>query len=257
MFSTKSLVSALLGIAALGAAANGFAGEPERPAVIRALERQGLSHVQELGKVSGLRGYAGMAGQQPITIYVADDGNAIVGSRISPEGENLDEARVQELVAKPMGEAIWKQLDESTWVADGKARAPRVVYAFSDPNCPYCNRFWEAARPWVDAGKVQLRHIIVGVIRADSSTKAAAILGAPDRSAALLENERHFRQGGIKPAASVPAAIRDSLDNNQILMAELGFRGTPGILYKDEQGRVQRVNGMPRPEALERVLGPR
>ncbi len=55
----------------------------------------------------------------------------------------------------------------------------------------------------------------------------------------------------------MPAAIRDSLDNNQILMAELGFRGTPGILYKDEQGRVQRVNGMPRPEALERVLGPR
>ncbi len=183
MFSTKSLVSALLGIAALGAAANGFAGEPERPAVIRALERQGLSHVQELGKVSGLRGYAGMAGQQPITIYVADDGNAIVGSRISPEGENLDEARVQELVAKPMGEAIWKQLDESTWVADGKARAPRVVYAFSDPNCPYCNRFWEAARPWVDAGKVQLRHIIVGVIRADSSTKpppfSARPTGAP------------------------------------------------------------------------------
>lgn len=257
MSPKKSLVPVLLGVAALGAAASGFAGEQDRPAVIRSLERQGLSHVQELGNVSGLRGYAGMVGQQPITIYVAADGNAIVGSRIGPDGESLDEARVRELVAKPMSEAIWKQLDDSTWVADGKAQAPRVVYTFSDPNCPYCNRFWQAARPWVDAGKVQLRHIVVGVIRADSSTKAAAILGAPDRTAALLENERNFRQGGIKPAASVPAAIRDSLDNNQILMAELGFRGTPGILYKDEQGPVQRVNGMPRPDVLARVLGPR
>src|SRR3546814_5178612 len=59
-----------------------------------------------------------------------------------------------------------------------------------DANCPYCNAFWEAARPWVDSGKVQLRHILVGIIKDDSPAKAAAILGAPDRSAALLTNER-------------------------------------------------------------------
>src|SRR3546814_15255440 len=93
-----------------------------------------------------------------------------------------------------------------------------------DANCPYCNAFWEAARPWVDSGKVQLRHILVGIIKDDSPAKAAAILGAPDRSAALLTNERQFGQGGITPAKSVPADVRKILDDNLALMASTGFR---------------------------------
>ncbi|WP_373769742.1 thiol:disulfide interchange protein DsbG, partial [Delftia acidovorans] len=81
--------------------------------------------------------------------------------------------------AKPAGDTVQAQLETSTWVPDGKADAPRVIYTFTDPNCKYCHKFWEAARPWVDAGKVQLRHILVGVIRDDSPAKAAAILQAP------------------------------------------------------------------------------
>ncbi|OZI71463.1 thiol:disulfide interchange protein DsbG [Bordetella genomosp. 12] len=152
-------------------------------------------------------------------------------------------------------EPIWKQLAAATWVADGKADAPRVVYTFSDPNCPYCQRFSEAARPWVDAGKVQLRHLLIGLISPSSSTKAAAILTAPDSTAALRENERHFRRGGILAAADVPQAIRSRLDQNRDLMASLGFRGTPGILYLDDAGQLQRLNGLPRAGAWERILG--
>jgi thiol:disulfide interchange protein DsbG len=40
--------------------------------------------------------------------------------------------------------------------------------------------FWEQARPWVKAGKVQLRHIMVGIIREDSPGKSAALLAAKD-----------------------------------------------------------------------------
>lgn len=79
-----------------------------------------------------------------------------------------------------MGDQVWAQLESATWVLDGKADAPRIVYTFSDANCPYCNHFWEAARPWVNSGKVQLRHLLVGIIREDSPAKAAAILGASD-----------------------------------------------------------------------------
>src|SRR5690606_4457408 len=112
---------------------------------------------------------------------------AIIGTRVDAQGRNMDEDTLNELVVKPMQEQAWQALEESDWVLDGRADAPRVVYVFSDPNCPYCNRFWETARPWVDAGKVQLRHILVGVIREDSPGKAAAILSAKDPSAALLE----------------------------------------------------------------------
>lgn len=227
------------------------------PAVIKSLQEQGLADVQEFQAGPGLRGFAGMAGEEPATVYVTPDGNAIVGTRVGPDGRVVDEPLVQKLMAKPMSDALWAKLESYTWVRDGKADAPRVVYMISDPNCPYCHRFWAAARPWVDAGKVQLRNLLVGVIRADSSAKAAAILGAKDQTAALEQNERDFDKGGIAPAASVPPEVRKTLGTNQALMAELGFQGTPGIIYQDEKGLVQRLTGMPQPDALGKILGPR
>ena len=35
----------------------------------------------------------------------------------------------------PPSERIWGQLAQATWLADGQAKAPRTVYAFTDPNC--------------------------------------------------------------------------------------------------------------------------
>jgi thiol:disulfide interchange protein DsbG len=248
-----AVLAALLTLAPVAQAA-----DKALPPIIQTMQQQGLAHVREFKAGADVRAFAAVAGQQPIAIYVTPDGNAIVGSRIDAKGRNLDAEKVDELAAQPMSDAIWKQLASATWVPDGKASAPRIVYAFSDPNCPYCNRFWEAARPWVDAGKVQLRHVMVGVIRENSSTKAAAILSAKDPTAALASNEHNFQAGGIKPAPNVPADVRKQLDANQALMAELGFQGTPGILYKDKDkdGLVQRVNGMPRPDVLAGMLGP-
>lgn len=257
MSTRKHLVSVFLGLAALTTTSVGLAADKELPAVIRSLERQGLSGVQEFPAGAGLRGFAAVAGQQPVAIYVTPDGNAIVGSRLGPDGQSLDEQHLKELVAKPMAAAIWAKLASSSWVQDGKADAPRIIYTFGDPNCPYCHRFWEAARPWVNAGKVQLRHVIVGIIREDSRAKAAAILGASDKTAAFLENENHFSQGGIAAAANVPANIAGMLDDNEELMAQLGFRGTPGIVFRDKDGLIQQLDGMPLPAVLLKLFGPR
>ncbi|CAM5602480.1 hypothetical protein SSTU70S_03334 [Stutzerimonas stutzeri] len=49
--------------------------------------------------------------------------------------------------------------------------------------------FWKQARPWVESGKVQLRHIMVGMLRADSAGKSAALLSASKPEAALNEHE--------------------------------------------------------------------
>lgn len=227
-----------------------------RPPVLKALEDEGLTIVQEFPAGKELRGFAAVAGDHPLAIYVTPKGDAIVGTRLDASGERVDDARLQDLVAKPMGERAWAQLESATWVRDGKANAPRVVYTFSDPNCPFCNRFWHAARPWVDAGKVQLRHVLVGIIKEDSPAKVAAILGAADRSAALLTNERMYEQGGIAPAKTVPAEVRKVLEENQMLMLTMGFGGTPGIVVRDEHGGVKKYNGMPQRDALAEVLGP-
>lgn len=230
-----------------------------QPAVLKGIEKHGFEVVAEFDAPGGLRGFAGVVGgQQPAAAYVTADGkHVLVGSLFDAEGNDVSAEAVEKLVAAPMSAKMWSKLEASAWVRDGKADAPRVVYTFSDANCPYCHKFWEAARPWVDAGKVQLRHVMVGVIREDSPAKAAAIMAARDPSAALLENEHQFDRGGIKPLPSISREIAGKLDANQRLMVEMGFQGTPGILFQDAQGQVQRRAGMPQGADLQAVLGPR
>ncbi len=234
------------------------ADDAARPAVLKGIEKHGFEVMGEFDAPGGLRGFAGVVGgQQPAAAYVTPDGkHVLVGSLFDAEGNDVARETLEREVAGPMSTQIWSKLESSAWVADGKADAPRVVYTFSDANCPYCHRFWEAARPWVEAGKVQLRHIMVGVIRDDSPGKAAAILSASDPAAALLQNENAFGKGGIKPVA-VSADVSRKLEANQMLMVEMGFQGTPGILFKDADGHVQRRAGMPQGDDLTLVLGPR
>ena len=97
-----------------------------------------------------------------------------------------------------MANAVWGQLEKSHWIADGREGAPRTVYVFTDPNCPYCNKLWADARPWVDAGKLQLRHVMVGILTPTSAGKAAALLGAKDPAAALDAYERGHAASNAK-----------------------------------------------------------
>lgn len=251
------LTALCLGTIALATSACSRAGTGDRPPVLEALEAQGLTIVEEFPAGTGLRGFAAVAGQRPIAVYVTADGDAIVGTRVDRNGNESDVMQLQELVAKPMGDRIWSQLASSHWVPDGSADAPRVIYTFTDPNCPFCNQLWLAARPWVDAGKVQLRHVMVGVIKEDSANKVATILAAEDPGARLAENERRFAQGGVPAAPSVPASVRSRLESNHMLMMELGFRGTPALVFRDDDGTVQRRAGMPQGNDLDVVMGPR
>lgn len=150
---------------------------------------------------------------------------------------------------------LWSKLGAATWIADGAQSAKRTVYAITDPNCIWCHRFWEATRPWVDAGKVQVRYLLVGIIRDDSARKAATILSAPNPAAAFEQNERNFGNGGIFPSAAVSPAIQAALEGNTRLMNHLGFRGTPALLYQSKQGAVEKVAGFPTEELLAKVMG--
>lgn len=241
---------------AWGHAAPVDAAEKERPPVIRNIEQQGLEILAEFEAPGGLRGFAGVTGNRPVALYVTPDGeHAIVGTLLNAKGEDVSASQLERLVVQPISKRIWAQLERSQWIVDGNPKAPRVVYAFMDPNCPYCHRFWEASRRWVQSGKVQIRHILVGVIRADSANKAAAILTAKSPSEAFTLNEQRHAEGGIKGVEKVSADVQAKLDTNAALMEELGFQGTPGILFQDETGAIQSRSGMPAPEDMRTVLG--
>lgn len=228
------------------------------PAPIKALQAQGVAVIGTFPAPGGLTGYAGSIRQQPLAIYLTPDGqHAIVGTLLDAKGQNMSEAPLKNLVSQPLTEKVWQQLETGHWIADGAKNAPRVVYTFTDPNCPYCNKFWKDARPWVNAGKVQVRHLMVGILRPDSAGKAAALLSAKNPQTALTHHEQQHRSGGVKPLTQIPDAVRAQLDANYALMQQLGFAATPSILYKDDAGQLQTTQGAPSGEVLSRILGPR
>lgn len=53
----------------------------------------------------------------------------------------------------------------------------------------------------------------------------------------------------------MPAGVRKQLDDNERLMYELGFQGTPALLFRDDAGVVQRRSGVPSATDLPVVLG--
>jgi len=132
-----------------------------------------------------------------------------------------------------------------------------VLYVFFDANCWYCHLTWKALRPYVGAG-LQVRWVPVAYQKDSSVTKAAAIMLAKDRAAALRENETRYRaesyDGGIAPVKA-SKAIETRLEENGRLMDRFGVSGTPGLVWRDEKGRVQVKIGMPRLSQIPGITG--
>lgn len=228
------------------------------PGPIKALEAHGVEVLGSFEAPGGLTGYAALLQRQPMSLYLTADGtHVIVGPMFDGKGRNVSEEPLDRLVNKPLGAQAWKQLESSTWIADGSKNAPRVVYVFTDPNCPYCHKFWSDARPWVKAEKVQLRHVMVGILGPTSPGKAAALLTAKDPVAALAQHEQQQISGGLKPLGTIPAEVRAQLDANHRLMTQLGSTATPTLVYKDAAGNVQKMQGAPTAEAMSKLLGSR
>ncbi|MDI5934711.1 thiol:disulfide interchange protein DsbG [Halomonas kalidii] len=221
------------------------------PAPVRALADQGLTIHAEFAAPGGLTGYAASAQGRELAIYVTADGeHAVVGTLVDAAGNDLSSAPLDEHVRSAQDAEAWERLERSHWILDGDPEAPRVLYTFTDPNCPYCRQFWEAARPWVEAGEVQLRHIMVGILAQDSPAKAAALLGADDPASALHEHESGT---SIAPSAQ-PREIEEQVYTNNQLFEEFGLIATPTTVARDGQ-RLVRIQGMPDPAQLIELMG--
>ena len=89
--------------------------------------------------------------------------------------------------------------------------------------------------------------------------RAATVMQARDRAAALRENELGYRaetyDGGIAPAKNVPAALAAQFEANTKLMERFGAQGTPALVWKDGAGKVRVKTGMPRLSQLPAITG--
>jgi len=211
------------------------------------LEQQGYNFVKQIDAPEGLEGWSGYKDEYPSTIFLSKDQNYyIVGNLFDANNHNLSEVAINTHVKSVVLDEIWKSLENSTWIQDGKTDAAKIVYVFSDVNCPYCHSFWQQARPWVDSGKVQLRHIMVGVIRADSKAQAAQLLSSADPAKQFQQFNQNSAKNKITAMSKIPQALDQKLDHNAALMDKYGFYATPTLVWKNNAGEIESQQGAPK-----------
>lgn len=255
------LVGLLLGMPAVAAT-------EQEPAALQQLRQMGVQFAGTFEAKGGLTAWAGYHGDQPLAVYEAPDGEHIILGRIlDASGENVNQAALEQRVNSEMAADVMQRLERSTWIADGADDADTVAYVFTDLNCPYCNKLWVDARPWVESGRLQLRHVLVGILRDNSAAKAATLLTSDNPHQQLAEHARLHMQrlgngpmrpvgdGGVAALRRIQPAIQAQLDGNHALMGELGLRATPALVWLDADGRLHKQTGAPE-ALLTRIGGP-
>jgi thiol:disulfide interchange protein DsbG len=211
------------------------------------LEKDGFEFVKKIPAPEGLTGWVGHEDQYSNTVFISNDGRYYIkGDLFDAQGTNISSTQIETHMKKAILDDVWKSLERSTWIQDGKKDAPRIVYVFSDPNCPYCHKFWQSARPWVNAGKVQLRHIQVGIIREESRAQVATLLLSKNPEAVFHDVNLNKGKKHLKKAANIPLEIAEKIDFNQSLMGKYGFFSTPSMAWRDSKGVFQSTQGMPK-----------
>ncbi|WKW41281.1 thiol:disulfide interchange protein DsbG [Kosakonia cowanii] len=226
------------------------------PAPVKAIEKQGITIIKSFDAPGGMKGYLGKYQEMGVTIYVTPDGkHAISGYMYDDAGTNLSEKLFNQELYGPAGRELWQRMEKAEWILDGQKTAPRVVYVFADPYCPYCKQFWQQARPWVESGKVQIRTLMVGVIKPESPAAAAAILSAKDPAKSWHEYEQSNGKMTLALPKTIPPTIMRSLNLNQKIMDDLGANATPAIYYMNEENVLQQAVGLPDAEKLKTIMG--
>lgn len=233
-----------------------FAYAEDLPAPVKAIEKQGITIIKPFDAPAGMKGYLGKYQDMGVAIYVTPDGkHAISGYMYDEKGQNLSEQLFQKEIYTPAGQDMWKRMEKSGWLQEGKKDAPVILYVFADPFCPYCKQFWQQARPWVDAGKVQLRTLLVGVIKPESPETAAAILASGDPAKTWHDYEQSAGKMKLTLPATPSASAMRTLNENQKLMDDLGANVTPAIYYMNKEGQLQQVVGLPDAQKLQTMMG--
>lgn len=228
------------------------------PAPIQALVARGITIKSEMPAPPGFKGYVGKFSGRLTPIYLLPDRrHTTIGVLYDEHGKDLTNAAFRAATLTKLDPALWGKLAQSSWFSEGAAKPERVVYMFTDTECPYCHKLWLIAQPYLRQGKVQMRNILVAVIAPVSLGRGAAVLTAKDPAATMRRHELNFGHSPIKPLASVDQLIRAKIEANKNLMTSIGAFGTPVTLYRDKAGQIQMVLGLPDHAAMQAIFGER
>lgn len=235
-----------------------FAAQP-LPPVLNGAVSAGVKVVKQFPAVSGLTGWVlSQDGKHSIVYTTADKKTLIAGVLIDERGQNLSSLHESAQVPQPDLTAAFRQLEKTAYIAEGGARKPKsVIYAFVDANCPYCHYMWQAVQPYEAAG-LQVRWIPVATLGPTSMPKAIEVLAAADKVAAFRRMEENHGKPWTAAAGideTSQPAIAAAIHKNGEVMNSFGIAGTPGVVWRDKQGKVRIKSGMPRLSELPEMTG--
>lgn len=184
------------------------------------------------------------------TIVYGLDDYAFAGVLLNEKGENLTNRYAAEHIPEPDLTGVAEKIMSSEHLlTEGPEGAPEL-YVFTDPNCPYCAKFFEMSRSYVEQGKVQIHWIPVGFLKSSSKQISAAIIqGGID----VMAKAKRAGRGEQKPMAEVTNEIGRALVMHQKYMGEAGISGTPGFLFKVD-GKWEKQGGLPPESKFEKIL---
>jgi thiol:disulfide interchange protein DsbG len=217
----------------------------------------GGAQVTDIGESHGLKGLFLRNGSEFQVLYATPDRQAMIaGVMWDSAGKNLTRDQVgkidgaiptvvvsdgdKEFAAKAVesGLAVVKQATFGVYGRDGAPELWMIV----DPACTYSIRALDQLKPFVEAGRVQLRIVPISILDHEDngmSTRAAlALLSNPLEHMASLWMQRNF---GGQPTAEAAAKLQK---NGQISEA-IKLTGTPTFLFRKPDGSEGRLDGMP------------
>lgn len=226
------------------------------PAPIRALVARGITIKGTMQAPNGFKGYVGEFSGQLTPVYLLPDGQHVtIGVLYDENGKDLTNAAFRAATQSKLDTALWQQLGQATWIAEGSTKPKHIVYIFTDTDCPYCHVLWLATQPYLKKGDVQIRNIIVAVIAPTSLGRGAAVLTASDPAKAMRRNELAFGHSPIMPLSAVDPKIRAKIKANQTLMNRVDAFATPATVYHDDHGQIHMLLGLPDTASMQAIFG--
>jgi thiol:disulfide interchange protein DsbG len=244
--------------AATAAAASDAVAMPK--ALTKALH-DGLKLEKSFHAAGGMNGFIVSSGPgKNMVVYSPPDNSVLIaGKMVDDKGNDLSEQYLDQYGPKADYSQFGKRIESAPAIVEGAtgSAVKSTIYVIMDPNCIFCHLVWKALRPYQAAG-LQVHWIPVAFQQPSSAGKAAALLESKDGAALLRKGETSYVEEkeslGIDEVP-VSAASKAKIDSNAALMADLGFRGTPTILYKDKSGKFTAVEGMPKLGQLPEITG--
>jgi thiol:disulfide interchange protein DsbG len=258
-FKRKTLLTLL----SMAMATHAFAAESEDAGaqLVKKLANGRVAVVKSFPSVGNLEGFVveTLNGPKQQSIVYADkDGKYMIpGEVVSAEGINLVDADYKKYISTVQDPKIYANATQAHWVEEGKSNAQHKVYILAEPNCSACNMLYKELKPKVESGQLAIRWIFVAFMKPESAGMVAAIMQAKNPGQIVALNESKFdlktETGGAKPTTINPKT-QDAIKQNMNFMMQSGFAGTPGIIFKTKDGKVQVARGFVKGKALDDMI---